>query len=111
MSGYLKYKGYLGSVEYSADDQCLFGKLAFIGDLVNYEAVDVIELEQAFKDAVEHYLASCKKLDIEPKKPCKGTFNVRISPDLHQKAVVMAGDRSLNSFVTEAIEQHVERVA
>ena len=25
--GYLKYKGYTGSVEYSEDDKCLFGKV------------------------------------------------------------------------------------
>ena len=24
--GYLKYKGYTGSVEYSEEDKCLFGK-------------------------------------------------------------------------------------
>ena len=25
--GYLKYKGYTGSVEYSEEDKCLFGKV------------------------------------------------------------------------------------
>lgn len=41
----LEYKGYLGTVEYSAQDHCLYGKLAYIRDLVNYEATSVEELE------------------------------------------------------------------
>ena len=29
--GYLKYKGYTGSVEYSEEDKCLFGKVQLSG--------------------------------------------------------------------------------
>ena len=38
-------------------------------------------------------------------KPCKGTFNVRIGPELHLQAVLRArqNNESLNSFVKEAI--------
>lgn len=104
MSEYMEYKGYLGTVEYSAEDHCLYGKLAFIRALVNYEAQNVTELEKTFQDSVDHYLQLCKDKGIAPQKPLKGTFNLRISPELHRKAVLAAGDKSLNSFVAEAIE-------
>lgn len=104
MSKYIEYKGYLGTVEYSADDHCLFGQLAFIRDLVNYEATTIEQLEKAFQDAVESYLASCTKFGKEPELPLKGSFNVRISPELHRKAVLAAENKSLNAFVAEAIE-------
>lgn len=103
----MEYKGYLGSVEYSSEDHCLFGKLAFISDLVNYEADSVEMLEQAFKDSVEHYLVSCAQVGKKPQVPLKGTFNIRISPELHRKAVMAAGNKSLNTFVSEAIQQHL----
>lgn len=107
---HMSYKGYLGTVEYSADDHCLYGKLAFIRDLVNYEGETVAELEAAFKASVDSYLAMCTKLGKQPNEPFKGTFNVRTTPELHRKAVLAAGDISLNAFVSQAIAEKVERV-
>lgn len=108
MSEYMEYKGYLGTVEYSADDHCLYGKLEFIAALISYEAESITELEKSFQESVEHYLQMCENEKITPQKPLKGTFNVRISPELHRKAVMAAGSKSLNSFVTEAIKHRLE---
>lgn len=107
---YMEYKGYLGTVEYSAEDHCLYGQLAFIRDLVNYEADNVSQLEAEFQHAVDHYLASCYALGREPNAPLKGSFNVRTTPEIHRQAVLAAGDKSLNAFVTEAIAEKVARV-
>lgn len=62
----LEYKGYYGTAEYSAEDHCLYGKLAYIRDLVNYEATTVKNLEKAFKEAVDDYLtfAESKKKNL-----------------------------------------------
>lgn len=105
----MEYKGYLGTVEYSQQDHVLFGKLAFIRDLVNYEATNVEELEREFKTAVDDYLATCEKLGREPELPFKGTFNVRVGPELHRAAVIASGDQSLNSFVCDAIREKIEK--
>ena len=105
----MQYKGYLGTVEYSLEDHTLFGKLAFIRDLINYQAESIRELEQAFEQAVEDYLSDCKALNKLPDTPCKGSFNVRTGPDLHREAVLAAGELSLNAFVCEAIQEKIER--
>lgn len=34
MKNYLEHKGYQGTVEYSAEDECLFGKIIGINDLI-----------------------------------------------------------------------------
>jgi predicted HicB family RNase H-like nuclease len=109
---YMEYKGYLGTVEYSAEDHCLYGKLAFIRDLVNYEGETVTELEQAFEASVDHYLTVCQQQGKQPNEPLKGVFNVRTSPELHRKAVLAAGDfeMSLNAFVSQAISEKLDRV-
>ena len=58
--GYMKYKGYTGSVEYSEEDNCLFGKVMGLSkDAITYEGQTVDELRQDFEDAVDDYLESC----------------------------------------------------
>ncbi len=59
MNNLLQYRGCYGSIETSAEDNCLFGKLLFIRALVNYEGETVAELQAAFREAVDDYLATC----------------------------------------------------
>lgn len=59
--GTMNYKGYTGSVDYSKEDNCLYGKvLGMSKDNITYEGKDVNELRKDFEDAVNDYLASCK---------------------------------------------------
>jgi predicted HicB family RNase H-like nuclease len=60
MSAMLRYKGYLGSVEYSDEDEVLHGRLEFIRDLVTYEGADAKVIEAAFQEAVDDYLELCE---------------------------------------------------
>ena len=82
---HLKYKGYLGTVEPDFENNVLYGKLAFIRDLVTYEASTLAELEQEFKTSVDLYLQSCVEDGKEPDTPFKGVFNVRLDPELHRR--------------------------
>ncbi len=106
---YLKYKGYLGTIEPDIEDGSLFGKLAFIRDLVTYESGTLKGLEKEFQLSVDGYLQSCKELGREPNLPFKGTFNVRTGAELHRAAVIASGEQSLNAFVCEAIKEKLER--
>jgi predicted HicB family RNase H-like nuclease len=106
---YLNYKGYLGTIEPQLSDDTLFGKLAFIRDTVTYEAETLGQLKKEFETSVDLYLQSCEELGRVPDCPFKGTFNVRITPELHRKAVAAAGDMSLNAFVSQAIAEKVQR--
>jgi len=85
MANTIEYKGYIGSIEYSSEDKCFFGKLEMIDDLVTFEATSAQELEDNFHNAVDDYLETCKALEREPQKVYKGVFNVRIEPELHRK--------------------------
>lgn len=105
----MEYKGYFGTVEYSAADHCLYGKLAYIRDLINYEATTVEDLERRFRAAVDDYLASCKARGKQPNRRFKGSFSVRTGPELHKAAVIASGGKSLNAFVCEAIHEKIER--
>lgn len=106
---HLEYKGYLGTIEAELEDNMLFGKLAFLRDLVTYEAPDLVGLRREFEHSVDAYLAACAELGRAPDTPFKGTFNVRVSPEIHRKAAMLAGGRSLNAFVAEAIAEKISR--
>ncbi len=105
MSNLLSYKNYNGTVEYSKEDKCLFGKVIGIKSLLSYEGDSVQELEEDFQDVIDRYLEDCKERNIEPEQPYKGIFNVRISPELHRNIAVYAIEhgKSLNAVVEEAI--------
>jgi predicted HicB family RNase H-like nuclease len=108
---HLIYKGYTGSIEYSKEDNLLYGKVLGIKSLISYEGKTGQELELDFVDAIEAYLSTCKEAGIPAEKPFKGSFNVRIPVELHQKAALLALEEkmSLNSFVAESIREKVAR--
>lgn len=61
----LKYKGYTGSVEYSDEDNCLFGKVQGLrGTLISYEGTTIDEIRADFEGAIDDYLASCESRGI-----------------------------------------------
>jgi len=107
MTDFLEYQGYQGSVEFSADDGILFGKILFIDSLILYHGESVESLKEAFHSAVDEYVAHCVKNQKEPNKPYSGSFNVRIGPDIHRAAVQQAYKlgQKLNEFVKQAIEK------
>lgn len=107
----LEYKGYTGSIEFSKEDDLLYGKVLGIHGLISFEGKTGNELERDFKEAIDAYLADCKKEGITPEKPYKGSFNVRISAELHRKAALraMESKMSLNNFVAESIRDKVHR--
>ena len=110
MTNLLEYKGYYTRIEYSAEDNVLYGQIEGIRDLVNFECGDLGGVEREFHRAVDDYLAFCKDLGQDPDKPYKGVFNVRIPPELHKKAAIaaFAKGETLNAFVTHAISEAVE---
>ncbi len=109
MSNLLSYKNYNGTVEYSKEDHCLFGKVVGIKALLSYEGDSVQELEQDFQNVIDDYLSDCNERNVEPEQPYKGTFNVRISSELHRNIALYAIEhgKSLNAAVEETIENMV----
>ena len=105
----LKYKGFLGSVAFSEADNGFFGKIEGIDGLVNFEGESVAELTNAFHEAVDDYLEYCKEEGIEPNKSYSGSFNVRLTPDLHSRIAYLAKQTgvSINSFIRTAVEKQI----
>lgn len=109
MEKMLEYKGYYGTVNYSLEDQVLYGKIVGINGLLSYEGETIKDLEEDFHGVIDEYLADCKAEGIKPQKPYKGTFNIRITPDLHRDLALAAEKKgeTLNKMVGQALEEYL----
>lgn len=74
MKNCIEYKGYIGSVEFSQEDELFYGKAQGIRALISYEGTTAGELINDFHEAVDDYLALCKETGKEPEKAYKGSF-------------------------------------
>lgn len=111
---YLEYKGYKGSVEYSKEDNCLFGKVQGMSKaLILYEGRTLDELRKDFEEGIDSYIEGCKADGIEPAKPYSGKLNLRMSSELHSKvaAFVASTGITINDFINRAIKNELKKVA
>ena len=110
MENTLEHQGFYGTVEYSSEDEIFHGKIVGINDLVTFEGDSVASLKSAFAEAVKDYIALCQEVEKPPLKSFKGSFNVRLTPELHRRAFVSAAIHhvSLNAFVESAISNQLE---
>ena len=101
----MTYKGYVSTIEYSGEDNCLFGLIAGIRDIISYEGESVAEIRTAFEEAVDDYLEHCAATGKEPNKPYSGKFVLRLDPVVHARLAVkaQASGKSLNQYAAEVL--------
>ena len=101
----MTYNGYAARIEYSDEDGCFIGHIAGIKDVIGFHADSVKELRAVFVEAVDDYLATCKKAGRAPQKPYSGKLMLRVSPEVHAHAAMMAEAHgmSLNQWAAAAL--------
>ena len=110
MGNLMEYKGYHAKIEYSDEDKTFFGRIIGVNDVLAFDGENISELRDMFKETIDDYLEMCEELGQLPDKEYKGSFNVRISPELHKQACLSAVAQgiSLNQFVATAIEHEIQ---
>ena len=103
----MTYKGYAARIEYSDEDGCFIGHIAGINDVIGFHAESVKELRTAFEEAVDDYLATCEKIGRAPQKPYSGKLMLRVPPEVHARAAMMAEAHkmSLNQWAAEVLSK------
>lgn len=107
----MEHKGYRGAVHFSADDRVFHGRILGIDDVVSFEGATVDELERAFHEAVDDYLALCDKLGRAPDREYSGKIPLRIEADLHRRVAIVADSeaKSVNGWIADTLEAVVEK--
>ncbi len=103
----MTYKGYAARIEYRDEDSCFIGHIAGIKDIIGFHAESVKELRAAFEEAVNDYLATCEKSGRAPQRPYSGKLMLRVPPDVHARAAMMAEAHgmSLNQWAAEVLSR------
>ena len=103
----MRYKGYAARIEYDERDDIFVGRVLGMRDIISFHASSVPELHEAFREALEDYLADCAERGITPEKPASGKVMLRIRPEVHAAASVAAraAGKSLNQWADEVFEQ------
>ena len=103
----MNYKEYLGQITYDDKAKLFHGEVIGLKDVITFQGTSVKNLEKAFKDSIDDYLAWCKERGEQPQKMFSGNLRVRISPELHSKLAQTASLKglSLNSFIIEKLNK------
>jgi predicted HicB family RNase H-like nuclease len=103
----LKYKNYLGIVEYDADAKIFTGEVIGIRSVIAFQGRTPEEVEASFRESIDLYLEMCREDGVKPDKPYSGRFNIRINPEMHKEIAYKAAQerKSLNEWVTEALRK------
>jgi len=100
----LEYNGYIGTVE--AEDGVFVGRVAGLRDVITFEGTTFAEVERAFRDSIDDYLAFCAQRGEPADRPYSGRIPLRVSPDTHRRAAIRAQAEglSLNQWIARRIE-------
>lgn len=106
----MNYKGYVGAVEFDADDRMFYGKVVGLNDVIGFEGSSVEELESSFHRAVDGYLAVCQEAGRDPEKTYSGTIYIRTDPDMHKRVdrAASLSNQSINQWVQLALLHHLD---
>ncbi len=101
----MTYQGYSARIEYSDEDQCFVGRITGIRDIVSFHGESVVEIRQAFQEAVEFYLETCFERGEIPNKPYSGNLMLRVSPEVHAAVAAAAevSGKSINQWAAEML--------
>ena len=110
MKDLLKYKGFIGSVKFAAEDDVFYGKIEGVNDLITFEGESVQELKSAFQSMVDEHIKDCEIENKPLKKSYTGSLNIRLTPKIHHKAAEKAiiEGITLNQLIKNAIEKELD---
>jgi predicted HicB family RNase H-like nuclease len=98
---------YHASIEFDSELDMFRGEILGLNGGADFYGKNPKELRAEFKRSLEVFLAVCAEKGIEPRRHFSGKFNLRISPQLHEKLAIAAQARgkSINALTQEALQE------
>ncbi len=105
----MNHRGYTARIEYDERDNIFVGRILGIRAIISFHGETVSQLKSEFELAVDDYLLECDEKGIKPEKPASGRLLLRVPPEVHGRAMVVAqaAGKSLNQWVTEVLQRAV----
>jgi predicted HicB family RNase H-like nuclease len=101
--------GYHARIEYDDDLDRFRGEILGLNGGADFYGKNPKELRSEFKKSLAVFLEVCREKGIEPRRHYSGKFNLRISPELHERLAIaaQAEGKSINSLAQEALQERV----
>jgi len=105
----LKYKDYVGNIEYDGEGKIFTGEVLGLRTVLTFQGRTSDEIEDSFKNTIDLYLAMCAEDGKSPERPYSGRFNVRIPPELHREIALhaVAEKKSINEWVIDTFKRAI----
>lgn len=105
----MNHQGYTARIEYDERDNIFVGRILGIRAIISFHGQTVKELRKEFEHAIDDYLAECTERSVSPEKPASGKLLLRLTPEMHGRAMVVAqaSGKSLNQWVADLLERAV----
>ena len=103
----MKLDGYHAKIEYIEETDQFRGEILGLSGGADFYGSSPDQLRQEFKKSLDIFLEVCREQGIEPRKHFSGKFNLRISPELHEKLAITAEaqGKSLNMLAQESLQR------
>jgi predicted HicB family RNase H-like nuclease len=101
--------GYNAKIEYDPEIDLFRGEILGLTGGADFYGKTPKQLKAEFKKSLTVFLEVCQEKRIEPRRNYSGKFNLRISPELHQRLAIaaQAEGKSINLLAQEALELRV----
>ncbi|WP_116368816.1 type II toxin-antitoxin system HicB family antitoxin [Parahaliea mediterranea] len=109
----LNVNGYRATVKYDPEIDMFRGEFLGLNGGADFYADTVKGLKREAERSLNAFISVCKERGLPVKRDYSGRFNVRVAPQLHEKAVLVAKARkvSLNKLVEQALEAQLSEAS
>jgi predicted HicB family RNase H-like nuclease len=99
--------GYQAKIDYDADLDMFRGEILGLSGGADFYGKNPKELRAEFKKSLQVFLDVCREKGIEPRRNYSGKFNLRITPELHERLAIVAQaeGKSINTLAQEALKK------
>ena len=101
--------GYRATIKYDAELDLFRGEILGLSGGADFYGKNPKELRSEFRKSLQVFLAVCEEKGLEPRRHFSGKFNLRISPELHERLAIeaQAQGKSINTLAQEALQERV----
>lgn len=102
----MTYKGYTARIEFDERDNIFVGRVLGVKAIIGFHGETVADLRTDFEAAIDFMIEDCEIRGETPAKPYSGKLMLRLPPEVHAHAAMMAEvhGKSLNQWAAEVLE-------
>ena len=111
MISVMEINGYKAVIKFDPEIGMFRGEFIGLNGGADFYATSVEGLRKEGKKSLKVFLEMCAEDGVNPHRKFTGRFNLRISPDLHERitALANASGKSINTWMIEALDHEASQ--